>query len=559
MPSPSPAIPDQSLSDASEYHFALSEEKHNCLQRYLFPSQFETTPKGASYLEELSERGVIGILTQSTGSDRITHLLHSIVEPESDEVYIEESDDGWSKYLHFSAGYRARATERLEELPGAGLVYFHTHPGRSAYPSKADLQTAQTRFADLARNVGHDVPMAAAIVAEQPRHGVETREWSVRGYGTDNDDDPRPSELSLQAQAGAVRVVGSRLRKLATTQRASGPAGAGGSSDLVTQDSTLELWGERGQQQLAGIRVGVIGCGGVGSLLAEQVARLGVDEAVFIDFDSVKPANLNRAYGATRDDARKQRPKAKVARRVAERSASSDSFSARAVIGSVVEDRTTDCAALGAALDCDILLNAADTHWVRKVLDEVAYAHLIPVLDGGTELIVDEDADGLAHSSASEIAAAGPGHPCLNCTGAWIDGDRKEGVVRDRKPPNERIGPGGLYADVRDGDGEDAPRDPSIVTTNGVVASVMMERLHAIVVGTTDETLVGKQVYRPASGAMNWSKDNSGNRTTTCRDGCARAQTEAMGNQAEVSTGHDYDMRKEVDEFEDIYDTTPFE
>lgn len=556
MPSPSPAIPDCSLDEVSEYHFALSEEKHGRLERYLFPSEYDTTPAGASYLEGLGERGLIGVITRSTGSDRITHLLHSLVKPESDEdVYMEESAGGWSKRLHFSAGYRARATERLDEVPGSGLVYFHTHPGWSAYPSNPDLKSAQTRFSDLALNVGHQVPMAAAIVAEQPRRETESREWSVRGYGVGSSSNPGPSDVERQAKAGAVRVVGERIQKLPTTKRASGPAGAGGSAAANTQDSTLELWGERGQQLLAGIRVGVVGCGGVGSLLAEQVARLGVAEAVFIDFDSVKPVNLNRAYGATREDAEKQQPKAEVARRVAERSASSQSFSADAIVGSIVEDGNPDYAALGGLLDCDIILNAADPHWVRKVLDEVSYAHLIPVLDGGTTLVVDETTDRLAYQSASEIAAAGPGHPCLECTGAWVEGDLGEGVVRDRKPPNERDGPGGLYAEAADGDGADAPRDPSIVTTNGVVASVMMERLHAMLVGTTEETLVGKQVYRPSAGTMNWSKDKSKNRQTACRDNCSRASTEAAGNQAELSTGHDYDMRKELDEFTDIFET----
>lgn len=558
MPSPSPAIPDQTLDNVSEYHFALSEEKHDRLQRYLFPSEFETTPDGASNLKGLGERGLIGIITRSTGSNRITHLLHSLVKPEPGDVNMEESANGWGKRLHFSANYRARATERVDNIPGGGLVYFHTHPGWGAYPSNPDLDSAQTRFTDLARNVGHDAPMAAVIVAEKPRRESATREWSVRGYGSaSTNDDPSPSDIGLQAQAGAVRVVGEQLRKLATTKRASGPAGAGGSPTQKTQDSTLELWGERGQQRLAGIRVGVIGCGGVGSLLAEQIARLGVADAVFIDFDSVKPVNLNRAYGTTREDARQERPKAEVARRVAGRSASSTSFSAEAVIGSIVEEKTTDYAALGAALDCDILLNAADPHWVRKVLDEIAYAHLIPVLDGGTNLVVDEVKDELAYKSSSEIAAAGPGHPCLECTGAWFEGDLAAGVVRDRKPPNERDGPGGLYAEAENGDGAEAPRDPSIVTTNGLVASTLMERLHAMLVGTTTETLVGKQVYRPSAGTMNWQKDQSENRLTSCRDDCTRAETEAEGDYAEVSTGHDYDMRKELEEFSDIYDTDP--
>jgi len=77
--------------------------------------------------------------------------------------------------------------------------------------------------------------------------------------------------------------------------------------------------------------VAIIGCGGVGSLLAEQVARLGVGGAVFVDFDHLKEANLNRAYGATREDAREHALKAEVARNLAEEAATAPGFEARAI------------------------------------------------------------------------------------------------------------------------------------------------------------------------------------------------------------------------------------
>lgn len=71
-------------------------------------------------------------------------------------------------------------------------------------------------------------------------------------------------------------------------------------------------------------------------------------------------------------------------------------------------------AALGDVLDCDVILNAADPHWVRKVVDRIAYVHLIPVVTGGTYLAVDEDTAELSSSARSAVATAGPELACLN-------------------------------------------------------------------------------------------------------------------------------------------------
>jgi len=54
------------------------------------------------------------------------------------------------------------------------------------------------------------------------------------------------------------------------------------------------LVGDAGLEKLASARVGIFGLGAVGSFAAEALARSGIEHFRLVDFDSVRPSNLNR-------------------------------------------------------------------------------------------------------------------------------------------------------------------------------------------------------------------------------------------------------------------------
>jgi hypothetical protein len=541
------ALPDTyPVSDADEFQVAMTKDVKNALYGHLRPDHSNRSPPGSEHQPEDYEQGVIAHITRSSGTSRVTYIVESIMPPENpDDVYI---DGG----LKFSPAYRSRAKNDIEHDPRRGIAYFHSHPGWSAHPSRQDLNADPKRLQSDAGRLGKDRPYAAGIIASRPRRETGEPEWSFRAYEFDERGPPARTE------ATAVRVLGMAsnqqfrdgpyLKKLATAFSAEGPEGPGLAEGTVAQDSTVELWGDRGQKCLSGIRVAIIGCGGVGSLLAKQVARLGVGGAVFVDFDHLKEANLNRAYGATREDAREHELKAKVVRDTAEKAATASGFEARAIQGSIVESANDDYAALGDVLDCDVILNAADPHWVRKVVDRIAYAHLIPVVTGGTYLAVDEDTDELSSSARSAVATAGPELACLHCLNTWKEGNRSAGVVHDRKHPRDRADNGGLY--VTNGgptseDGSDELRDPSVVSTNGLVASLMMERFQALVVGTSTSTFAGRQIYRPSTGEIQWMTADD-ERRVRCKNGCDKTESIGLGDYVDLATGKDMDLRMEV-------------
>src|SRR5205823_2393363 len=106
------------------------------------------------------------------------------------------------------------------------------------------------------------------------------------------------------------------------------------------QDSSIRLWGEKGQKKLAQLRIGLIGAGGVGSILAEHLARLGIGGLIIVDYDTLKEDNFNRSSGAKRINYSSKKKKAMLALRIARASSTCPTFVAEAINGSIVEQDT---------------------------------------------------------------------------------------------------------------------------------------------------------------------------------------------------------------------------
>ena len=56
----------------------------------------------------------------------------------------------------------------------------------------------------------------------------------------------------------------------------------------------LKEIGEAGQRRLNGASVAVIGCGALGSVIADSIVRAGVGRVVVVDRDYIESGNLQR-------------------------------------------------------------------------------------------------------------------------------------------------------------------------------------------------------------------------------------------------------------------------
>ena len=67
-------------------------------------------------------------------------------------------------------------------------------------------------------------------------------------------------------------------------------------------DRQIRLFGKEGQAKIEAARVAVVGIGGLGSHVVQQLALLGVRHLALIDSQELDETNLNRFIGARFDD-----------------------------------------------------------------------------------------------------------------------------------------------------------------------------------------------------------------------------------------------------------------
>lgn len=325
---------------------------------------------------------------RSTGSERVSALVYEIVAPVDGDRQIHGNASFSSQYFFRAADIAADAE--------AGLALIHTHPaGRRWQGMSFDDLEAENRYSAQAR-VLTGLPLVGLTLAGDG--ALSARFWE---RGDDSESGPSFCE--------SVRVVGDQLRVTFNNRLRPAPD----TDDRLLR--TVSAWGERIQADLARLRIGIVGAGSVGALVAEALARTGVEHIRLLDFDIVKPHNLDRLLHARAEDAAAGRRKVDVLRHGLLGSATAHRPVIDALPLSIVEPE-----GLAAALDCDVLFSCVDRPWPRLVLNQIAFAHLIPVVDGGIR--VDTGAGRGMRGAEWGAQIAAPGRCCLECAGRFDPG-----------------------------------------------------------------------------------------------------------------------------------------
>lgn len=351
----------------------------------------------------------------STGASRQTALIRDLVLPQPGERYVHGNASFTGDFVLRAAGVAART--------GEGLMLLHSHPGGAGW------QMLNSGDADAEGSFTYLVHRITGLPLVGMTFSGTDGAWSARAWMPDGRAYPCQS----------VRVIDSRMTVTWNDELCPPPA------PNETQVRTRSGWGDRVHADIVRLRVLVVGSGSVGLDIAIRLAATGIQHIAVMDFDTVEILNIDRLIGATTLDAKLYRAKVDVAKRLVESAATAHDFQVDALDLSIC---TPD--AFRHALDFDVIFSCVDRPWPRAVLNMLAYADLIPVIDGGIN--IDAFPDGGMRNATWRSHVIRPGRPCLSCNkqldlglvpvdrqGLLDDPTYIAGMARSARPTRENV------------------------------------------------------------------------------------------------------------------------
>lgn len=159
--------------------------------------------------------------------------------------------------------------------------------------------------------------------------------------------------------------------------------------------------GVEGQRRLGERHAAIVGCGALGCVAADLLARAGVGRLTLVDRDVVEVTNLQRQSLFDERDVAALTPKAEAAR------SRLGAINSRVRVRAVVDDLRADNAerlVLGSDLGpADVLLDGTDNFETRYVLNDLVVKHGLAYVYGG-----------VVGTTGMQMSVA-PGRACLRC------------------------------------------------------------------------------------------------------------------------------------------------
>jgi hypothetical protein len=401
---------------------------------------------------------VFGLVSHSTRGGSPVLLLRDLI-PLRESDYIPNVEHGAS--WRGSAMFPIMEAAMEREL---GIVIFHAHD-HAGLPglSRDDLQSADKL-----------VPIFRKRVVTRP-HGtiVLSRTHAAGLVWFPNSRKPKALRR--------VRFLGSAIVDFDCTSKSSAPSSIG--EEYARQ---ALLIGRDGQELLGTSTVAVVGAGGGGSHIVQQLLYAGVGTVVVVDPDVYEKSNRHRLVSGERSDV--GRPKVDIFHRLAKRIGLGGRV--RRVRASV-----PDSEAVGELLKADVIVGCVDTLFSRADLQEIASRYLIPYVDIGATIRPvqnGEDGDPLVVVSGN-IFTFIPGSFCMWCSG----------FLNEEKLKQEQGGPTRGYF-------EKNVREAQVVSFNGLLASQAVTEVLQLLTGFRGAGLRGTDLELTAGGALRGYKKFDG-------------------------------------------------
>lgn len=454
-----------------KFSVIIKEETHKKLSSHLIRPDGQEDLCFATYVPSISE-------------NRFTGIIREIILPLSNERTVHGN-------VSFNAEYFERvlkiATERRE-----GIVFLHSHPFPGWQNMSEDDIVAEKSMSPAAKSLT-SLPLIGMTIGND-------ESWSAR-FWIKNKSRKRVFD---KFWCESVRVLGEKL-KITFNDYLLKP-----SFNSKKQLRTISAWGKVTQEDLSRLKIGIVGLGSVGSIVAEILARTGISNFVLIDFDSVEEKNLDRTNVLKEDIGRS---KVAAIKDLILKSGTSPNLNIEVSEYSICEKE-----GYFKALGCDAIFSCVDRPWPRQVLNFISYAHLIPVIDGG--ILVRTNSSNTKMKGADwKAQTVGYNRPCLECLGQYkteYASLEKDGFMDD---------PSYMAGMEKSGYKES---HENVYPFSANLASLEVLQLLNLFVAPSGIANVGQQMFHFVIGSMEQDK------TKECHENCFFKSIEGLGDFSNV-------------------------
>ena len=379
------------------YEVVLKDTTHNQLCDFLL----EPVRKG-----HLQEKLCFALWHPSYSSNRLSALISECIIPKEEEYSLHGN-------VSFESSYLVRAIQVCHKKK-AGLVFIHNHltDGWQGM-SKEDIIAERDKISPPAYST--NLPLVGLTLGTD-------EQWSARFWIKKNNSYKRN-------WCDKIRIVGKKLDVQYNEEKFKKP------TQKEKLKRTIATWGTDCQNKIARLKIGIIGLGSVGNLVAESLVRIGVQNLTLIDGDKVKTHNLDRLLYATEKDIGKH--KVSLTKKHIQANAVAEDFIVKAC-----HNYLQDEISYKAALDCDILFSCVDRPLPKDILNNIAYVHYIPVIFGG--VFIDNKTNNKLAQATWSTSVLSPGFRCLRCDNQYTTSEVVQEVDGSIDNPSYMRGQDGL-------------------------------------------------------------------------------------------------------------------
>jgi hypothetical protein len=315
------------------YTLRLTQAQHDVLRAHLLP-------------EDGCEAVALALCGRRAGAERHVFVVREIVTVPYAECSVRTPDRvTWP-------------TEAVEPLirkaygQGQAIVKFHSHRADYRQFSSVDDESDELLFSSVSSLLGDGLPHASVVllpdgtcIGRAVLDGVAFEAMSISVIGDD---------IVIWHDKPVVSCSASGTRN-------------------------QQVFGKATTALLRSLSAAVIGCSGTGSLVIEQLARLGIGRLVLVDPDLVEEKNLNRVLNTGKEDVYLGKPKVFALA----------SAIARMGLGQEVLPLPLNLISQRAVREiatCDVVFGCTDGAEARHVLNRLATFYLLPYFDVGVRL-----------------------------------------------------------------------------------------------------------------------------------------------------------------------------